>query len=117
LLLDDQVAPAVLLDERDLVVLLDELAGEVPADLAAAADDHVHQPATPSARSNSVIANCVGQIVSSPCSLYQAARAGSSTRAITRSTPKRFCAICEITRFVLSPLVEATNTSASAMPD
>ena len=41
LLLDDQVAPPVLLDQRDLVALLDQLAREVPADLARAGDDHV----------------------------------------------------------------------------
>src|SRR4051812_4154051 len=43
LLLDDEVPPAVGLDERDLLALLDELAGEVPADLAASDDQDVHQ--------------------------------------------------------------------------
>ena len=57
-----------------------------------------------------------GEIVSSPARAYQAARAGSITRTITRSTPKRVWAICAITRFVLSPSVEAMNTSARSMP-
>ena len=35
---------------------------------------------------------------------------------MTVSTSKRFCAICAITMFVLSPLVEATNTSAVSIP-
>ena len=58
----------------------------------------------------------VGQIVCRPCSAYQAARRGSSTRAITFGTSKRRCASCETTRLVLSPFVEAMKTSASAMP-
>src|SRR5215218_1401835 len=62
------------------------------------------------------MAICVGQIVCTPCSAYQAARRGSSTRAITFSTPNRRWAICETTRLVLSPLVEAMKTSASSMP-
>src|SRR3954466_9178621 len=58
----------------------------------------------------------VGQIVVRPCSEYQAARRGSSTRATTRGTSNRRWAICDTTRFVLSPFVEAMNTSASSMP-
>src|SRR5437764_1225503 len=42
LLLDHQVATAVVLEERHLVPLLDELSGQVPADLAGPGDDHVH---------------------------------------------------------------------------
>src|SRR5205823_10430895 len=42
LLLDDRVADGVGLDERDLVALLDELAREVPADLAGSDDHDVH---------------------------------------------------------------------------
>src|SRR5215218_5741278 len=80
-------------------------------------------PATPSNRicprtaaSSSSIAVCVGQTVWSPCSAYQRARAGSSTRTTTRSIWNRRFAIWAITRFVLSPSVEATNASASSMP-
>src|SRR5829696_8073420 len=62
------------------------------------------------------MAICVGQIVCTPCSAYQAARRGSSTRAITFGTWKRRWAICETTRLVLSPFVEAMKTSASSMP-
>src|SRR4051812_250718 len=62
------------------------------------------------------MAICVGQMVWTPCSPYQAARRGSRTRAITFDTPKRNWAICETTRLVLSPLVEAMNTSASSIP-
>ena len=51
-----------------------------------------------------------------PCSPYQSARAGSITRTITFSTPKRFWAIWAMIRFVLSPSVEAMNTSARSMP-
>src|SRR3954454_11075314 len=47
LLLDGQVALARALDEGDLVLLGDELAGEVPADLAGAGDDHVHAVTPP----------------------------------------------------------------------
>ena len=43
LLLDAQVGAAVVLDERDLLPVADELAGEVEPDLAAADDDDVHQ--------------------------------------------------------------------------
>ena len=57
-----------------------------------------------------------GRWSATPCSAYQAARRGSSTRAITFGTSKRRWAICETTRFVLSPLVEAMKTSASSMP-
>ena len=63
------------------------------------------------ARSSWSIAICVGQIVCRPCSAYQAARRGSSTRAITRGTSKRRWAIWETTRLVLSPFVEAMKTS------
>ena len=42
LLLDGQVATAVALDHRHLVVLFEQLAGEVPAHLAGADDDDVH---------------------------------------------------------------------------
>src|SRR6185436_6119495 len=41
LLLDGQVSLAVGLDQRHLVALVDQLAGEVPADLATADDQHV----------------------------------------------------------------------------
>ena len=71
---------------------------------------------TSAAAASCSIAICVGQIVCTPCSAYQAARRGSSTRAITFGTSKRRWAICETTRFVLSPLVEAMKTSASSMP-
>ena len=48
LLLDRQVAAPVALDHRHLVVLFEQLAGQVPADLAGADDDDVHQaPARP----------------------------------------------------------------------
>ena len=43
LLLDGQVAAAVALDHRHLVLLFEQLAGQVPADLAGADDDDVHQ--------------------------------------------------------------------------
>src|ERR1700750_1955217 len=43
LLLDRQVARALALDDRHLVALGDELAGEVPADLAGSGDDDVHE--------------------------------------------------------------------------
>src|SRR5215210_9003903 len=62
------------------------------------------------------MAVCVGQTVWRPCSAYQRARAGSSTRTTTRSTLKRRFATCAITRFVLSPSVEATNASARSIP-
>src|SRR4051794_27187675 len=42
LLLDHEVAAPVGLDQRHLLALLDELSGEVPADLAAADDEDVH---------------------------------------------------------------------------
>ena len=42
LLLDGQVAAAVALDHRHLVVLLEQLASQVPADLARSDDDDVH---------------------------------------------------------------------------
>src|SRR5215213_9278646 len=70
----------------------------------------------PSASSSSAIADFVGQIVLSPCWAYQSERAGSSTRTITLGTPKRLCASWAMTRLVLSPSVEAMNTSASPMP-
>ena len=50
LLLDDAVAGVVGLDQRDLAVLRDQLAGEVPADLAGAGDDHVHLGLPPHGR-------------------------------------------------------------------
>src|SRR5947209_10292168 len=69
LLLDDQVAAPVALDERDLLALVDELAREVPAHLAAADDQDVHQAESSersSARRNMSIACWVGEIVPSP---------------------------------------------------
>src|SRR3954454_8086902 len=114
LFLDRQVAAAVVLDQRDLVPLADQLAGEVPADLAASGDDDVHQTLRTSL--NSAIAACVGQMVCIPCSEYHVARAGSMIRAITWSTLNFRLAIWAITRLVLSPSVEAMNTSASAIP-
>jgi hypothetical protein len=42
LLLDREVPHAAVLDQRDLVALGDELAGQVPTDLAPAGDDDVH---------------------------------------------------------------------------
>src|SRR5215218_7426918 len=75
-----------------------------------------HYSSTSAAAASCSIAIWVGQIVCTPCSAYQAARRGSSTRAITFGTSKRRPAICETTRFVLSPFVEAMNTSASSMP-
>ena len=62
------------------------------------------------------MACCVGQIVSSPCSPYQAARAGSATRTTTRGTLKRRWASWAMTRLVLSPRVAAMNTSACSIP-
>src|SRR5262249_35676947 len=47
LLLDSQVARAIALDDRDLVVLGDQLACQVPADLAGAGDDDVHAATPP----------------------------------------------------------------------
>src|SRR5207245_736001 len=85
LLLDRQVAAPVVLQQRHLVTLGDELAGQVPAHLAAAGDDHVHQE-TSRTDLNSAIAALVGQMVCSPCSAYHAARAGSMTRATTWET-------------------------------
>src|SRR5829696_1229742 len=120
LLLDGQVAAPVLLDHGDLVAALEQLAREVPADLARAGDDHVqagHQAGSSAAFSSCSIAIWVGQIVCSPCSAYHAARRGSRMRAMTRGTSKRRCASCATTRFVLSPLVEAMKTSASSIPD
>src|SRR4051794_17946263 len=72
--------------------------------------------ASSTACSSSAIAIFVGQTVFSPCCSYHAARAGSSTRTTTLSTRKRFCAIWAITRFVLSPSVDATKASARSMP-
>ena len=43
LVLDRQVAIAALLDQRDLVALVEQLAREVQPDLAASDDDRVHQ--------------------------------------------------------------------------
>lgn len=63
-----------------------------------------------------LIAWSVGQIVRTPCSAYQVARAGSITRAITVVIPNRFWATCAITRLVLSPSVEAMKKSASPIP-
>ena len=68
LLLDGQVAAPVLLDHGDLVAALEQLAREVPADLAGAGDDHVqagHQRSS-AAFSSCSIAICVGQIVCEP---------------------------------------------------
>src|SRR5215213_9049967 len=48
LLLDRQVAATVALDDRHLVVLFEQLAGQIPAHLAGADDDDVHQ--SPSTR-------------------------------------------------------------------
>ena len=42
LLLDGQVAPPIALDQRHLVVLLEQLPSQVPADLARTDDDDVH---------------------------------------------------------------------------
>ena len=88
--------------------------------LPRADDDDVHGRASgglgSSARSNISIATLVGEIVCRPCSAYQVARAGSITRTITCSTPKRRCTIWAIVRFVLSPSVEAMNTSARSIP-
>ena len=74
LLLDRQVAVAVGLDQRDLVALADQLAGEVPAHLAGAGDDDVHQPASSGDRRSPItasvsmsIATWVGQTVCRPC--------------------------------------------------
>ena len=39
-----------------------------------------------------------------------------ATRTTTQLTPKRFCAICAQTTFVLSPLVATTTASARSMP-
>ena len=102
LLLHGEVAAPVLLDHGDLVAALEQLAGEVPADLARAGDDHVEGRSAargPAACSSCSIAIWVGQIVCRPCSAYQAARRGSSTRAITFWTPKRRWASCATTRF------------------
>ena len=91
LLLDGQVALAVGLDQRHLVTLVDQLAGQVPADLAGPDDQHVlalaraanHEPspvptgapAMPrSSVSSSAIAVRVGQIVRSPRCSYHSAR-------------------------------------------
>ena len=95
LFLDGQVASARGLDQRDLVVLADQLAGQVAPDLAGAGDDRVHAYSSTgaSARSNISIACLVGEIVCRPCSPYQSARAGSITRTMAFSTPKRFWAI------------------------
>jgi hypothetical protein len=112
LLLDDQVAAALLLDQRDLVALLDELAGEVPADLAAAADDDVQPRRGPPRRPLELLdAICVGQTLH-PCSPYQRAARDRDARE-TRRTSNALWAICATTRFVLSPFVQAMKTSAS----
>ena len=51
LLLDHPEARVIGLDQRHLVVPGDQLAGQVPADLARAGDDHVHRaPGLPSGR-------------------------------------------------------------------
>jgi hypothetical protein len=42
LLLDGRVAPPVVLDDRHLVAAIDQLAGEVPADLSGSDDEDVH---------------------------------------------------------------------------
>src|SRR4051794_16591194 len=62
------------------------------------------------------IAVWVGETISRPCSAYQVARPGSSTRATTLGTSKHRWAIWAMTRLVLSPLVDAMKTSASSMP-
>src|SRR5204863_2413981 len=70
LLLDAQVGAAVLLDERDLLPVADELAGEVEPDLAAADDDHVHQAdaaISVIASWNIAMPSFTAQIVFSPC--------------------------------------------------
>ena len=75
LLLDGQVAAAVALDHRHLVLLFEQLAGQVPADLSGSDDDDVHQapvlgaagaPASRTAVSSISIATRVGQIVFRP---------------------------------------------------
>ena len=93
LLLDGQVAAAVALDHRHLVVLFEQLAGQVPADLPRSDDDDVHAQTTllrwaPSrtALSSMSIATRVGQIVCIPCWRYHSARSGSRIRAITFGT-------------------------------
>src|SRR5207253_2657970 len=73
LLLDHQVAAAVALEQRDLLPLVDQLARQVPADLAGAADDYVHAlglaPHADTTASSSIsIATWVGQMVCRPCS-------------------------------------------------
>ena len=82
----------------------------------AGAADGAARPSPSAARSSWSIAIAVGQTVCRPCSAYQAARRGSRMRAITFGTSKRRWASWETTRLVLSPLVEAMKTSASAMP-
>src|SRR4051812_6832356 len=62
------------------------------------------------------IACCVGEIVSSPCSRYQAERAGSMTRHSTRPTSNRRWAIWPMTMFVLSPSVAAMKQSERSIP-
>ncbi len=115
--LDRQVAAAVGLDQRDLVALVDQLAREVPADLAAAGDDHVHRlGAPPSERALEHLDRVLGRAdrLQALLARTSSARAGSITRTIDlRRRSKRCWAIWAITRFVLSPSVEAMNTSAS----
>src|SRR3954454_16497465 len=99
LLLDGQVAAAVALDHRHLVFLFEQLASQVPAHLARADDDDVHQEASlaappeasrtaPSrtALSSMSIATRVGQTVCMPWRSYHSARSGSRMRAITVGT-------------------------------
>ena len=58
-----------------------------------------------------------GQIVAGPARRTRRRGAGSSTRTTTLRRPRSACwAIWAITRFVLSPLVEAMKTSACSIP-
>ena len=91
LLLDGQVAAAVVLDHRHLVFLFEQLAGQVPAHLARADDDDVHQETSRTAPSRTAlssmsIATRVGQTVCRPWRSYHSARSGSRMRAITVGT-------------------------------
>ena len=136
LLLDRQVALAVGLDQGHLVALLDQLAGQVPADLAGADDDHVlaplsarlddasrlrayRRPLAPLARDlvlehldrHPGRADRVQALVGVPLGPVGV----EDPRDHLRHAKRRW-AIWAMTMFVLSPSVEATKTSARSIP-
>ena len=135
LLLDGQVAVAVVLDQRHLVLLLEQLPREVPADLSCADDDDVHvrslllcRPGRGRRRiallprrvshvslqhldRNSRRADRVQALPLVPLGAVGVEHPGNHRRHL-----KRRLAIWAMTMLVLSPSVEAMKASAFSIP-